>query len=307
MHHPITIYERILKIIEAEGDLPVTPGFIAYQLQRTRDEAEELLDAMVSESMLLYDFNEDGDISYRRNIAYAYQPENEPERGDRPPRQASTFQMHASHHSAATAGIPGAVYGGSDGSLGAASASDPYRNARPYYESHRHPDRRAASSARRPTSGHFALHEQRAGSHYQNAGVIGPDGADGSVAGAPSVGAGPRHAAYPGSARSPHHRHQHREIRQQFQNPNTHLVPVHRARQLPVRAEKRKPKPLLAAMLSLFFAGSGQFYNGDIGKGIIFFMAFLVLWSFSLGWMVQIWAAADAYQSAIDDREEVER
>ena len=90
------------------------------------------------------------------------------------------------------------------------------------------------------------------------------------------------------------------------QSPHTQLVPVAQGPQLPVRARARKGRPVFAAILSLFFAGSGQFYNGEFGKGVAFFVAFLVLWSFSLGWMVQIWAAADAYQTGNNQRESLE-
>jgi TM2 domain-containing membrane protein YozV len=44
--------------------------------------------------------------------------------------------------------------------------------------------------------------------------------------------------------------------------------------------------------------GAGQFYNGDIGKGILLFLAFwLLVWIF-IGWIFWVVAMVDAYQAA---------
>jgi TM2 domain-containing membrane protein YozV len=60
---------------------------------------------------------------------------------------------------------------------------------------------------------------------------------------------------------------------------------------------KRK-EPGLALFLSFFFPGLGQFYNGDIGKGIALMFAFWILVWIFIGWIFWIWAMVDAYQSA---------
>ena len=56
--------------------------------------------------------------------------------------------------------------------------------------------------------------------------------------------------------------------------------------------------PGLALFLSFIMPGAGQFYNGDIGKGILLFFAFWVLVWIFIGWIFWIVAMVNAYQSA---------
>ncbi|RWM00601.1 MAG: hypothetical protein EOR68_11580 [Mesorhizobium sp.] len=51
-------------------------------------------------------------------------------------------------------------------------------------------------------------------------------------------------------------------------------------------------------MLSLLICGLGQFYNGQIGKGILMFVLMIALWFVLLGWIIWIWSAVDAYKTA---------
>jgi len=61
----------------------------------------------------------------------------------------------------------------------------------------------------------------------------------------------------------------------------------------------------LAAVLSFFFAGLGQIYNGQIGKGILFIIIQAInvfLWSVFIGFITYpifwIWGMVDAYKTA---------
>ncbi|MDX8524767.1 GYF domain-containing protein [Mesorhizobium sp. MSK_1335] len=54
----------------------------------------------------------------------------------------------------------------------------------------------------------------------------------------------------------------------------------------------------LALVLSLLICGLGQFYNGQIGKGILMFVLMIALWFVLLGWIIWIWSAVDAYKTA---------
>lgn len=62
--------------------------------------------------------------------------------------------------------------------------------------------------------------------------------------------------------------------------------------------------PGLAAVLSFFFCGLGQFYNGEMGKGIAFLVGGILVWMFACfgAWLLApalwIWSIVDAYQSA---------
>lgn len=56
--------------------------------------------------------------------------------------------------------------------------------------------------------------------------------------------------------------------------------------------------PGVALLLSLFFVGAGQIYNGDVGRGIFMFVVCIALWFVLLGWIINIWSIIDAYSSA---------
>jgi len=79
----------------------------------------------------------------------------------------------------------------------------------------------------------------------------------------------------------------------------------------PVVLVARGPKsPILALILSFFISGLGQLYNGEIGKGVGFLIAYFVAWAcfWALIWLpvihwipsavVWVWGMVDAYQSA---------
>jgi TM2 domain-containing membrane protein YozV len=59
--------------------------------------------------------------------------------------------------------------------------------------------------------------------------------------------------------------------------------------------------PVLAAILSGVIVGIGQFYNGDVKKGIAMLIGAIVLGSLTAGvlWLaLAIWSSVDAYQVA---------
>lgn len=65
--------------------------------------------------------------------------------------------------------------------------------------------------------------------------------------------------------------------------------------------------PFLAAVLSLLIVGVGQCYNGQWGKGIVFFILAIGLWTVLLGWIFNLWSIIDAYSVAKDQRTKYER
>ena len=67
--------------------------------------------------------------------------------------------------------------------------------------------------------------------------------------------------------------------------------------QPPLIYVKRK-EPGIALLLSFLLPGLGQFYNGDVGKGIAFMLGFFVLVWIGIGIVFWIWGMIDAYQSA---------
>lgn len=69
---------------------------------------------------------------------------------------------------------------------------------------------------------------------------------------------------------------------------------------VPVAQEPKSPGT--AAILSLFFPGAGQLYNGQIGKGLTFFfltmMLFMPIYSIPLALVPYVWSVIDAYQTS---------
>jgi TM2 domain-containing membrane protein YozV len=63
---------------------------------------------------------------------------------------------------------------------------------------------------------------------------------------------------------------------------------------------EKKKEPVLSAVLSFIFAGSGQVYNGELGKGILFLFGTIVgLFIFFFpGVIIWIYGVYDAYSTA---------
>jgi TM2 domain-containing membrane protein YozV len=72
----------------------------------------------------------------------------------------------------------------------------------------------------------------------------------------------------------------------------------------PVPGEKQYAtgkSPGVALLLSLLIVGLGQFYNGDVKKGLLMLVSAVILGLFTFGvaWLgIACWAAVDAYQVA---------
>src|SRR5690554_2155346 len=90
MHLPDHLYRRILSLYKAQGDLPLSPSFVAYELDIPTAEAEQCLDNLVRESVLVFDFDQDGEIYYRPGSAYQFEDVEDVEdaRLNRAPRPA---------------------------------------------------------------------------------------------------------------------------------------------------------------------------------------------------------------------------
>jgi TM2 domain-containing membrane protein YozV len=74
---------------------------------------------------------------------------------------------------------------------------------------------------------------------------------------------------------------------------------------MPEQVPKFYKNPAIATVLSFLFAGLGQIYNGEIGKGIVFMglyffslMLMLVIVGFVTTPILWIWGMVDANSSA---------
>lgn len=335
MHLPDHLYRSILSLYRAQGDLPLSPSFVAYELEISTAQAEECLDNLVRESLLEFDFDQDGEIFYRPGSAYRFE-EAEDAHVDPARRRApeadvwgapDPYRDAASQHISVSRDAADGFAGAADGFAGAPVATARRRAGRTRSAHHfdgdtatalatpAAPKRRPRATAgmreyippaparrsssrqrsRRPSAARHQRHphEPRPREAWAE---IGPNGYDGCVENAPSQPA-PRPPAR--ATDSPWS--EHRRFAGLNPEASTDLVPANDDR-LPAR-RKRGADPLLASFLSLIFVGGGQLYNGELAKGVGFIVTFIALWAFGLGWIVHIWAAADAYQIAASRRE----
>lgn len=62
--------------------------------------------------------------------------------------------------------------------------------------------------------------------------------------------------------------------------------------------ESRSGNPVLAALLSFILPGLGQVYSKQVLKGVLWFIAAVVLWPVLLGWIIHILSSIMAYRYA---------
>lgn len=87
------------------------------------------------------------------------------------------------------------------------------------------------------------------------------------------------------------------------QQPSIVIQNVQTVGAAPIVARK---SPAVAVILSFFMSGLGQFYNGHVGKGLLFMLAQfvnLILMFFTIGFVtafvVWVWSMIDAHHSAV--------
>lgn len=322
--------------------MPLSPSFVAYELEMSTSEAEECLDELVRDSVLVFDFDQDGEIYYRPGSAYTFEdhepPTSSPSPGDEPAHQPTgAVTPGATDGHAGSASHPKSHFTPERGRGarrnqtraeqfdGATRTTATSRNHRTGSTRQRHGVRSSSARAgareyvpprrhtrkRRPSARGASTQPRANKRANQQWAEIGPDGCDGSIGTPGDVAPGrrpPQHAPTsrpttpsnsPSNSPWSEHRRQAGLLKSRQ---NTDMVATSSDSKLPARKQSRAD-PLLASFLSLVFVGSGQLYNGEFAKGVAFFVSFIVLWAFALGWMVHIWAAVDAYQIASHQRE----
>ncbi len=289
----------VLSLFYDEGYRELTPSFLAYRMRMRTAEASALLDGMVRNSILDLHIEDEGHITYRL-------PEAEQLRLDREPRPQPTPEPNR------------APFGGGQ-----------QRQVHPRNQSrspHRYPGASAPSAGGTDATPGFA--PRGASGDTITATRSTNDGTDGSVRGFRTTHgswnrSGPvteQHVSPQGPTVEPYQpQHQHQHPPQAYptatadyphadQQPQwnyggkipTHqsmvpyqsTYPAHAPRHYPVRI------PVLAGALSLLLPGLGQFYNGEIGKGVLLLFSTAFLWIFLLFWIVWIWSVIDAYMVA---------
>ena len=328
----------VLSLFYDEGHREVTPSLLAYRMRMSTGDATKLLDGMVKQDILDLNIDDEGHISYRLPPSERHrigerrqqqqqqsspnrpQPQQQsspsgPSSGSSQYRQTSTGgggqtsprgtdatagpgPQHSSSHSATRQGAPD----GTDGSV--ASGFQPSSDARPYrpqndsgpaqpqsqqpygdwYEdqsSHGQQQPRGGPQQQQPhgrqQQAQAGLYERQQPPGQQRSNrtqTASPEGRQFSV-----DFEGQQYGAMPN-----------RQALAPYQSSH----PANEGRVGP----RRQRIPVLAGALSLLIPGLGQFYNGEIGKGVMLLFSYMFLWVFWLFWVVHIWSIIDAYMVA---------
>jgi TM2 domain-containing membrane protein YozV len=272
-YHPDPVFDQVLAMFFEQGHDQLGPSFLAYELDLTTRAAEQILDEMVKHSLLELDFDDDGNLYYSLNSEVLFEMEQRqapsPMSGDR--HRLNDWPVSTSHVSPQ----------GFDGTTGQGVE----------------------------TIGQFgrdlSRHNQPRHNQPSHTAHTGPDGCDGTIGhpgdasrhAPPNARQGQAYRPQQADAGSPHDRTRTPGPRTDAQPSGGELVHQTESN-LPAR--RRNAEPMVAALLSVLLVGTGQIYNRDVGKGVAFFVVYAVLLTtfFPLGWMVNVWAAIDAYSSA---------
>ncbi|QDG49595.1 hypothetical protein FIV42_02220 [Persicimonas caeni] len=274
MYHADPTFNRVLTVFLEQDHASLTPSFIAYELDLTSRAAEQLLDEMVKRSLLDLDFDDNGQLYYTVSADAKFEIEQRREEQRREAASVSRAPQVQAHAPRNDWRQPH----GFDGAVGSAAPQAPPRVQQPPYRSRRQPAPDAQS----------------------------PDGCDGT-AGYPSDswdtdGAAMTLADGPWEPTQPHRPPAHHDGRRRREGESHHhgqdLV---RYQQRDLMTH-RQADPMVAALLSMLFVGTGQIYNREVGKGLAMFVSCAVLWLFSMGWIVNVWAVVDAYGVAARNR-----
>lgn len=127
----------------------------------------------------------------------------------------------------------------------------------------------------------------------------------------PQGGAWQVHSQQPsyGPSHPQHHGHPHAHHGHQGNAPGAWNVPPQHAmtpwqgNAYPVSPNapggREYKSPTMAALLSLFFPGAGQLYNGQVGKGLtFFFLTFALFAVFPFGLIPWVWSMVDAHETS---------
>lgn len=285
----------VLSLFYNEGHRELTPSFLAYRMRMRTGDSTALLDGMVKHGILDLRIDDEGNLTYRL-------PPGEQERLDRAPRAASHPPM-ASPGSNAPFGRrrpnqahPGPSPSGPPGTDASTGYAENNQSPSPFSDHRRTLD---------GTDGSVATYRPVAGS-WNSSGPVGPvEGTtkaysqggphraadNGYGYGAGNANSGP-HSGPQAPTGQPHWGYPPGSPNHQPMAPYESTHPAHP----PHRASNSHP--VVAGVLSFFLPGLGQFYNGEIGKGILLLFSYAFLWIFYLFPIVWAWSVIDAFMVA---------
>lgn len=294
----------VLSLFYDEGNREVTPSLVAYRMRMSTDDATKLLDGMVKNGTLDLNIGTEGHIGYRlppseRHRIEQHHRQQRPAASDHRPTGARSPSPDQRKRPSSGS----RRQDGTDASVG--NRTDDRWTAGQVQQSHTGPvgtDGSLESSASpvvdtASVRGVEPSTSQPDPDPYEDWYTSDPDtyhhdgsrsaGRPTATASAPST---PHPNAPPGTSRS-------------LPGAPTHQPPARRDADVPADSGSRgRPRrhriPVLAGALSLLVPGLGQFYNGELGKGVMVLFSYLFLWVFWLFWVVHIWSVIDAYMVA---------
>lgn len=294
--------QAILHMIHGEGLRRLKPTEVAYRMGVSLKEAERMLDRMVTEGALELDSDDDGNLFYYAPGAplmappgamppQQAPPQGPPGFGQQPawPQQSAAGPYGPPPPYAPPAGAygqptawaqqPPGGYGGQPTTMSPAQLQGSWQQAQYGQPPAGYPVQRPPGAWQPPQPQYAQPAPQFPGAP--------PYPPQASYAAQPQQfpqGAGypQQQQANPAWAAQPQP--------QPYYGQNA-LVPVHQG--------PEAKSPSTAAVLSMFFPGAGQVYNGQVGKGImLFFATMFTLVAFPLGLLPWAWSIVDAYHSA---------
>ncbi len=282
----------VLSLFYDEGHSEITPSFLAYRMRMSTAEASKLLDELVTQDVLDLHVDDEGHLIYSLPASEAsrigkgarpsqpqpaphHQPQTQAQRQGQPSPQRSAAQQQTQRP--ATGGWQAASTPPGDGTDG--SVASPYPPTQTPSTDHHQPTGHQPPPQQAP-------YDPRANPHRPQQ---------------PSRGHQPQAQVRPQQsqphqppARAPQHRRPMPDSQA--------LTPYQSQHRPPSRPGRYEPTdgrvPVLAGALSLLVPGLGQFYNGEIGKGVMLLFSALLLSIFLLFWVVWIWSIIDAYMVA---------
>ncbi len=317
----------VLSLFYEEGHEEITPSLLAYRMRMSTDDATKLLDGMVKKDLLNLHVDDEGHISYQLTPSERHRIASRPKQSD------PYDQQPPPRNEARDSGEPSAFYPASAPGDGTDAYAGQPHQPRPPHQSAQH----APSGQPGRPQGQSRQHYRDATTSRSRStdGTDGSVGPGSPVTGSVSHDEPPpghsgwyqddpqprQHHAPPPRQRSPQHmpptgggQPRRRDTRQRNPSAEQFQQQLQRElyenpRNLPARSQEQHPSqqhigprreriPILAGALSLLIPGLGQFYNGEISKGVMLLFSYVFLIMFWLFWIVHIWSIIDAYMVA---------
>ncbi len=300
----------VLSLFYNERNQDITPSFLAYRMRMSTRDATTLLDGMVKNGSLELHVDDEGHINYRlpaserdrlhrhggptssghrasgnpgRNKHHRRQPSAQPPQGaDATPG----YGKQRTRSAAQGFGVGQSSHDGTDGSIRSSVVTS-----------------RSVHGNGPTVGGQRTTAQSHPDAPYQDWYAAGENPPYGQHGTAPQASqqrhrAPGHHPPHPTEAQSvpPGYLGNYGKM------PEHHALTPYQSDRHPAHfgatQHYRERIPILAGALSLLVPGLGQFYNGEIGKGVMLLFSCLFLWVFLLFWIVWIWSVIDAYMVA---------